>query len=183
MSNEAKTTTVQVGDKTYTFSERAKVQKDSSVLENGDLEVRFIFKNGEVRTFVMPPSHPLFSKAALHGLNQKFGDAFAGVDDIEDMVDTFEDVAKTIEAGDWTEKRGGEGIAGTSVLAQALMAVTGKSKDDIKAFLKPLDAATKMALRSAEPVASKVREIEAAKTKKQTKTVDVSGLLAGLGAQ
>lgn len=181
MTTEKQITTVQADGKTYTFSERAKVQKDSAILEDGTLQVKFVFKNGEVRTFVMEQGHALLAKAALHGLNQKFGDAFAGVDDVEDMVDTFEDVAKTLDAGDWTEKRSGEGIAGTSVLAQALMAVTGKSKDEIKAFLSPLDASTKMALRNSEPIATKVREIEAAK-KKPSKSIDVSGLLAGLGA-
>jgi len=165
-----------------TFSERQKVQKQSEVLSDGSLLVKFIFRDGEIREFLMPSGHALYAKAALHGLNQKFGDAFAGIDDVEDMAEAFEDVAKTIEAGEWTEKRGGEGVAGTSVLARALIAVTGKTKEEIKAFLAPLDAKTKMALRSAEPIASKVREIEAQKAKKAPAQVDVSGLLAGLGA-
>ena len=162
------------------FSERQKVHKRGQVNEDGSVTVDFAFKNGEVRTFRMTPFHPLFGRAALHGLNQKFGDIFAGIDDVEDMVEAFEEQAKTLTDNNWAEKRGGEGIAGTSVLARALMAITGQTKEQVKAFLSPLTAAEKMALRAVEPIASKVREIEAERTKKASK-VDVSGLLAKLG--
>jgi len=164
------------------FSARQKVDKRGGVNEDGSVTVDFAFKNGEVRTFRMTADHPLFARAALHGLNQKFGDSFAGIEDIEDMVLAFEDLAKTLTENNWAEKRGGEGVAGTSVLARALMAVTGQSREEIKAFLSPLSAADKMALRQVEPFASKVKEIEAERQKKGTSKVDVSALLAKLGA-
>lgn len=159
------------------FGERAKVDKQSEVASNGDLVVKFAFLNGEIREFRMANGDPLVAKAALHGLNQKFGDSFAGVKDVEDMIECFEDVAETLSKGEWSEKRG-EGIAGTSVLARALMEVFAKTKDEVKAFLKDLSAAEKAGLRKAPGVAEVVARLEADKAK----DVDTSALLAKLQA-
>lgn len=159
------------------FGERAKVDKQSYIDADGTLVVKFAFLNGEIREFRMAATDTLLARAALHGLNQKFGDSFSGVKDVEDMILSFEDVADTLSKGEWTEKRG-DGVAGTSVLARALMEVFGKSKDEIRAFLTPLSAGEKQALRKAPGVAEVVARLEAEKVK----DVDTSGLLAKLQA-
>lgn len=163
------------------FGEKAKVIKRSYIAEDGTLVVNFAFQNGEVREFRMEPGHPLLARAALHGLDQKFGDANAGLTDVEDCIAAFEDMAERIGRGDWTEKREGSGLAGVSVLAKALVEVTGKSLEEVKEFLKQASAAEKQAMRRIEPIASVVQRIEAERGSRSSKKVDVSGLLAGLG--
>lgn len=167
---------------TVSFGERQKVAKQSYIAEDGAVVIKFAFANGEHKEFRIEPSHALFARCAMHGLNQKFGDANASLDDVEDMLEAFDDVAKQITNGEWNEKRGGDGLAGVSVLAKALVEVLGKSRDEVKALLSPLSAAEKQVLRKTEPIASVVRRIEAERDTKSAKKqgVDGSALLAKL---
>lgn len=164
------------------FGERAKVLKRSTILDDGSIEIKFLFRDGVVKTATMPADHSLLIRAAQHGLDQKFGDAFAGLDDLEDAQQAFDDVADQVIGQEvWAEKRVGEGLAGSSVLARALAVVTGKTLDEIRAKLKTLSHAQKTALRNQPgPVADKVREIEAARAAKANKgeKVDVEATLA-----
>lgn len=165
------------GDK-LEFSEKGKVKKLSYVSPAGDLHVKFAFVNGEYREFVLPADSPLLPHAALHGLDQKFGDSFAGESDVEDCIVAFEDMGKRLETGDWNKARESGGFSGFSVLARALVEVTGQTKEAIKEFLSQLSAAEKSVLRKTEPVAGKIAEIEAGKAKKSG--VDGAALLAKL---
>jgi hypothetical protein len=170
--------TMQDGTKVE-FGERAKVIKRSTITTNG-IEVKFLYKDGTVKTALMPLDHSLLLRAAQHGLDQKFGDANSGLDDIEDMQAGFDELAEQVLTnGIWAEKRVGEGLAGSSVLARALAQVTGKPLDEVRAKLKNLTHAQKTALRNQPgPVADKVREIEAARAAKTTEKVDVAAALA-----
>lgn len=161
------------------FSEKGKVKKQSYIAENGDLVTKFAFVNGEYREHRTPRSSLQLFDAALHGYDQKFGDSFAGEQDVEDCIAAFEDMsARLANDGDWNKAReSGGGFSGFSVLARALIEVTGKSKDEIKAALATLSAAEKAALRKTEPIASKILQIESAKAKKSG--VDGSAILAG----
>jgi hypothetical protein len=161
------------------FSEKGKVKKLSYINEQtGALVVRFAFVNGEYRDFTMDGASALLPHAALHGLDQKFGDAFAGETDVEDCIAAFEDMSDRITKGDWNKTREGGGFSGFSVLARALVEVTGQTKEQVKAFLGTLSGAEKAVLRKTEPVASKVAELEAGKAKKSG--VDGAALLAVL---
>lgn len=165
------------------FGERSKVVKQSTIdNDSGELVVKFAFGNGEHKEFRMSAEHPLFARAALHGLNQKFGDANASLDDIEDMLEAFDEVAAQMSRGEWNEKRGGDGLAGVSILARALAEVLGKTRDEVKALLGTLSAVEKQALRKTEPIASVVRRIEAERDTKSAKKqgVDAAALLARL---
>jgi hypothetical protein len=164
------------------FGARTKVLKQSFIdAETGELVVKFAFLNGEVRETRLAPDHQLIKQAALHGLDQKFGDANAGLDDVEDCVAAFEDMADRIARGEWNERKGGDGMAGVSVLAKAMVEVLGVTKEQVKAMLADLSQAEKQALRKTKPIASVVQRIEAEKTKKAG--VDGSALLAALQAK
>jgi hypothetical protein len=176
--------TMQDGTK-LEFGERTKALKQSYISEDGALVVKFAFKNGEIKEYRMAADHPLLHKAALHGLNQKFGDANASLDDVEDMLEAFDDVAAQMEKGEWNEKRGGDGLAGVSVLAKALVEFTGKSRDEVKAMLANLSAAEKQALRKAAPLVPIITQIEAERDARSSKKAGVDGgaLLAALQGQ
>lgn len=147
------------------FGEKAKVIKNSSVQADGSVLVSFDFRNGETRTFTMAASHPLFARAAQHGLDQKLGDSFSGIDDVDDCVLAFEKVQTQLDNKDWNKGRASDGMAGTSTLAKALVKVTGKTIEEVKATLAKLEPAQKAALRKQAAVAAAIAEIEAEKAK------------------
>lgn len=167
------TTAIQMNDgSTKEFGEKAKVIKESTVHHDGSIGVKFHFRNGEVKQFHMPHDHQLYARAAQHGLDQKFGDAFSGIDDVEDAALAFDKVADQIKAGDWNKGRVSDGMAGTSVLAKALVKVTGNSIEEVKETLKTLEPAQKAALRKQPAIATAIMEIESAKGSKGKVDVD-----------
>lgn len=167
------------------FPGKKKALKTSWV-ENDEVKVRIDFRNGAVRLYTVPKE--LTMKAACHGAEQKFGDSYAGLEDVEDMIEACDRVQANLERGDWNSRVEGSGVAGTSVLVRALMEYTGKTKEEIKKFLEGKTQADKLALRnSTRPnkagltMQAIVQRIEAEKVSKSAK-VDVDALWAGIGA-
>jgi hypothetical protein len=140
---------------TYEFGEKAKVKKQSSVTNDGVIVTKFVFRNGAVRTHTTQPGDNLYARLAAHGADQKFGDEFAGVDDVEDCVLAFEAMSARLGKGEWTERKAGEGFAGASLLARALAEHLGKSLDEVKTKLKEADPK----VRAAAGKQPKVQEI------------------------
>lgn len=164
---------------TLEFGAKEKVKKLSQVKSDG-VNVQFAFRNGQVRTFWLPLDHSLFMQAAKHGLDQKFGDEFAGLADPDDCVEAFDAMAERIEAGEWNQARASDGLAGLSVLAKAMVRLSGKTIESVKATLKTLTAAQKSALRKTPAVAEVVAAIEAEREarKPDAKKVDTNELLS-----
>lgn len=151
---------------TYTFGEKQKVKTDQTV-DAGGFVTKFVFRNGVVRERRIDVSHPLFVRLAAHGDKQKRADCFAGLDDVEDCVEAWDALDRQLEAGTWSEKRVSDGMAGTSILVRALVEVSGKSVESIKAKLESLDAATKKALGLQPKVAEVVARIKAERAAKK----------------
>lgn len=167
-----------------TFAGKRKLLKSSEVREDGTVAVRMDFRNGRVISFVCPGD--LIGKAAGHGLEQKFGDETAGLDDVEDMVLAVEELAERLTSGEWNTKReAGNGLSGTSVLVRALVEYLGgkKTVEEVKAYLKPKSQAEKVALRNDPNVKPIVDRIEAEKAARASgkEKVDTGALLAELG--
>jgi hypothetical protein len=110
--------------------------------------------------------------------------------DIEDMVLEMEKLDESIQAGKWSTRKEGDGMGGTSILIKALLEYSGRTIDQIKAFLKDKDAKFKIALRLDDKKPSKVtgltmaatvKKIEAEKALKGPK-VDTSAALGDLDA-
>lgn len=117
---------------------------DTVTLAAGAVSVRMDFRNGSTKTFNVP--NRLLAKFAGHGGEQKYGDELAAPADKpmseDDMVLAVEDLDSRIQAGEWTAAREGGGFAGASVVVLAIMEASGKTMDEVKAFLqKKLDAA------------------------------------------
>jgi len=149
---------------TYEFSDRQKVHKDSVVTETG-IMTKFIFRNGEVREHFTPHGSAIYARAALHGLDQKFGDEFAGETDVEDCVEAFESLSERLARNEWREKKA-EGVSGTSMLLRALIEYTGKGKEELKAALRLKTAAQKKALSAQKDIAKIIARLKAERGEK-----------------
>jgi hypothetical protein len=175
--------------RTVEFVGKRKLLKET-VIDGAQVNVRLDFRNGKVVTFTIPDD--MLLKSAGHGMEQKLGDETAGTEDVDDMVMDVQDLASRL--GDtskpvderWTTKREGGGFAGASMLVQALVKVTGKDIETVKAFLKAkVDAGTTYAkLNDAfsedETVGPVIKELR--KAKAGDAKVDTKALLGGLAA-
>jgi hypothetical protein len=122
-------------------------------------------------------SYALDSLAA-HGAEQKFGDSAAGEDDVEDMYEAVKKTVDQFAGGDWSQRREGGGMAGTSILLRALVIKNPKrSVQEARDLLKTLDAKTKLALRNSPDLKPIVEKLESERASKAAK-VDTSGVLA-----
>lgn len=158
------------------FVGKRKMLKET-IIEGDRVGLRIDFRNGETRTFTIPPA--MILQFAGHGAEQKYGDETAGVDDIDDMVLAVDEMDARIQRGEWSARREGTGIAGTSVLIRALVEMSGKTVDQIKAFLKDKTQTEKLALRSSSKLKPIVDRMEAEKVSKASK-VDTDALLGAL---
>lgn len=179
---KAETQSVKMDDGRITeFVGKQKVLKQSLFGEHST-QVRLDFKNGETRIFTIPEA--LYAKFAAHGAEQKLGDELAGVDDIEDCVMAIDALIDRLEQGDWSLRREKTGMAGTSVLAKALVEHTGKNITSIKEFLQKKSQAEKVALRShpsIKPIVDRIEAEKAATTKKSGRApVDTDSMLEEL---
>lgn len=109
-------------------------------LEEGAVQVRLDFRNGETITFSPPLS--LYAKTVGHGTEQKLGDETAGEEKVDDMVLSVQDLIGRLQSGEWTIARESGGFSGASVVIKAIMEASGKGLEEVKAFLQgKLDAA------------------------------------------
>lgn len=165
---------------TVLFNKKQKLVKTTTIDEAaGTVSTRFDFVNGTVRNFTIPAS--LLLRFAGHGVEQKLGDSIAGETDMADAVLSFDDLLTRLNAGEWNIKREAGAFAGTSILIQALVEASGKTVEEIKAFLGPKTQAEKLALRRSEKIRPIVERLEAEKASKTKSNVDTGALLGELG--
>lgn len=159
------------------FAGKRKMLKSSSIdADTGEVKVRFDFVNGEYRIFTLPVD--MIAQFAAHGAEQKIGDETAGLADIEDAVIAVDEAMDRLAKGQWgVPRKAGESLAGTSVLARALVEHTGKDIATIKAFLTSKTQAQKVALRNNPSIHPIVQRLEAAKTKKPKEEIDTESML------
>lgn len=140
-------TPVQMEDgRTVEFAGERQVDKTSLIdVEKGTAAVRFDFRNGKTFTISAGELNLETQLTALaHGLSQKVGDEWSGTKEIDDIVLTCEAIIKRLKTEGWSAPREpGDSLAGASIVIRALVEVTGKTPEQIKAFLdkKIADAA------------------------------------------
>ena len=177
---ETEYTTVTMDDgRVVDFPGKRRMQKSSIETDAGELQVRLDFVNGETRLFTLPLE--LISKFALHGAEQKLGDEISGLDDVDDAVMAIDDLMDRLNTGEWSIKRESSGLAGASVLARALIELTGKHATAVKADLKLLSQAEKNALRDHPKLKPIIAKLEEGKKKKVAVVVDTDALLSKFG--
>lgn len=134
----------------------------TSIEADGVLAVRLDFRNGETRTHKLNPA--LLTKFALHGAEQKLGDEISGVKDIDDAIEAIDQLMQRLDAGEWTVARGeGGGLAGASILARALVEVSGQPIKAVRDYLGGLSTKVKLALREDASVKPVIQRLEAEK--------------------
>lgn len=156
---KAEVTMVKMGDgREVGFAGKRKVNKETLIdeskivldgntvtIEDGAVSVRMDFRNGETRTF--PIKAAMIAKFAGHGGEQKYGDELAAPADAplseDDMVLAVEELHNQIfDKGEWRATSEGGGFGGASVVVKAIMEASGKTLEQVKAFLQgKLDAA------------------------------------------
>jgi hypothetical protein len=168
------------------FAGKRRLLKTAEISDDGfDVTIRLDFVNGETRSLTLAANKPLFAKFAAHGMLQKLGDEVAGLDDVEDMVIAEEELIARLESGEWgAERTKGEGnaLAGLSVLAKALVQVSGKTAEQVRAYLKTKNNSEKLALRANPTIKPVIEELEAKKKQKPKEEVDTNALLDELAA-
>lgn len=170
------TTVTMTDGRKVDFPGKRKLQKES--FADGDkVAVRLDFRNGETRTFELPPG--LMAKFAAHGAEQKLGDEMAGMDDLDDAILAVDELIERLNKGEWNAARESNGLAGTSVLARALSELKNLPVEKVKAFLKTKTQAEKIALRTNPTIKPIVERLEAERAAKGSK-VDTEALLGEL---
>lgn len=176
-------TTVKMDDGTLVeFSGKRKFQKTSTIdAATGEITVRLDFSNGEFRVYNVVPE--LLARFAAHGAEQKLGDEIAGVPDVEDCVAAIDELLVRLEKGQWNLQREANGMSGTSILAKAMIEMTGKSKLEITEFLSGKSHAEKIALRTNKRLKPIIECLESEKAARSTSKVkvDSDALLDSLG--
>lgn len=167
------------------FPGKRRLQKTSWVTPDDKLQVRLDFENGESRLLTIRPD--MIHVYALHGAEQKTGDSIAGVADIDDAVETVDQLMARLDTGEWTktaaEGAGTNSMAGASVLARALVEYSGQTIATVRTYLGGLEAKVKKALAISAEVGPIVQRLEqekiarAAARGKVAQTIDVSGQL------
>lgn len=158
------------------FQGKKRLIKTTTITDDGKIVTRLDYKNGESRTFTLPDN--LVLRCAAHGIDQKLGDELAGIPDLDDGVIAIDELIERLKTGEWAVKRDSAGAAGSSILQKAIMEHTGKSGNEIKAFLAGKTMAQKMALRNNPKVAPIVARLEAEKVRKPVENpIDTDALL------
>ena len=168
------------------FPETRRLIKTSAALPDGRLQVQMNYVNGESRTFTLNPA--MLAQFALHGAEQKLGDEMSGIKDLDDAIEAVDQLILRLDNGEWgVTNEGGSGMAGASILARALVEVTGQPIAVVRQYLGTLDNRTKAALRLTAEVDPVIKRLEAEKVaraaargKQAVAGVDTSTVLAGL---
>lgn len=173
---------------------REAVKTVSFDVDTAAVSLRIDFRNGKVvKLSGEELSRATLLRAAVHGLSQKVGDSYASAKDVDDMFLSAEDMVKRLKAGEWEAVReAGDSMAGASIVIKALVETTGKSVDEIKAYLekKLEDAKAKgekltrqqlyASFRANPKILAVIQRLEQEKAAKGT-GVDANAMLAELG--
>lgn len=172
------------------FTGKRRLEKVGIENPDGTLAVRLDWRNGETRTFDLPVD--LLPKFALHGALQKLGDESSGVDDLEDAVEVTDQLISRLAIGEWrVTSEGGSGMAGASILARALVEVTGQPIAAVRQYLGTQSNKVKLALRASAEVMPVIQRLEKEKAERAAArgtsvakgpAVDTEAALAGLRA-
>lgn len=183
------TTPVKMDDgTTVEFGTKQRLKKTLIELPDGRLQVRLDFVNGEFRVHTINPA--LLAKYALHGASQKLGDEISSIEALDDAIEAVDQLMLRLDKGEWTMQGPAGGMAGASLLAKALVEVTGQTIVNVRSYLLQLTPKVKAALifdPLVKPVFDRLKaerdtkRLASGKGTTATDTASVLGALASLG--
>lgn len=161
------------------FGAKQKMIKTSEI-DGSAITCRFDFVNGKSLAYM--PMGDIRLQLIAHGAEQKIGDECSGITEVEDCVLAVEQIIARLDKGEWGKERSKNGMAGTSILIQALCEKSGKPVQTIKDFLADKSQAQKLALRNNPAVKVIVDRLEAEKQAKKgpAEVIDTDALLGEL---
>jgi hypothetical protein len=140
---------------------KAKLVEKVADVERG--RVTFKFEDGEEAVFeVSRVDDAISSRLMLHGASQKIGDSYAGAgdDEIADPLgyakERVRDTIAQLYAGDWRTAATGTG----GILAEAMAAVSGKSREECAEALAGMSDDEKKDLRKKKKIAAALGRIK-----------------------
>jgi hypothetical protein len=146
--------------------QRVKARIASVSVDTGDWMLTFAFTHGaSINVRLADLSPEVRNRLALHGLEQKLRDAYAGVSDPEQAYGLARKVLDALRAGQWTVRGSSEPRPDSmEVLSQAVVAAAAAAgrtlePEAVKAKLKTLDRSALSKLRSDPRVAAELARL------------------------
>lgn len=159
--------------RTQTFGTRTKAKKEII----SEFEVRFDYDDGRSLVFDARKCNPETARMlGLHGAKQKIGDEGSDAETTEAYFAECEAMIARLYAGTAFERQGGGGFQ-DGILVDAMVEVSGQTRDEVIAILKTMGANEKLALRAIAEVADAIDRLQA----KRTEGVDASAVAAKFG--
>jgi len=120
-------------------------KKATKSIDGDLLNVKFEESGDELSVNLSEIPQEIIHRLAMHGLSQKIGDSYAGVDASEAFAKASA-VSKDLLDGNWSTRVAAAGPR-TTQLAEALAAATGKTLDEAASVLENMDDDAKKDLR------------------------------------
>lgn len=159
--------------RTQMFGKRTKAKKEII----SEHEVRFDYDDGRSLVFdTNKCAGTTLRDLTLHGAKQKIGDEGSDADTTEAYFLECEAMIARLYAGTAFERIGSGGFQ-DGVLIEALVDVSGQTRDQVVATLKTMSGDEKLALRGIAEVADAIARIEA----KRSAGVDAASIAAKFG--
>lgn len=144
--------------------------------------VTFTFADGGEPLVVSGKSLPqsIQVHALLHGISQKVGDSYSGVDTPEQARVFAQAAVDQLMAGDWKQPAtGGSGGTGDSVLCEALARASGHSLEDATAVVAKLDDDQRKALRKRPAVKAQIEAVKIERAMRRQKAAEEAAQQTG----
>jgi hypothetical protein len=142
--------------------------------------ITFTFSDGDEVLEVRPREFSTEIQAALlaHGVAQKLGDSYAGVDAAQAHV-AAKAVLAALQEGKWSQRVEGSSGPRVSQLAEALAAVSGRTLDECVAKIATMTDEEKKGLRSHPSIVQKLAEIKLLKAQEAARKAAEKAAAAG----
>lgn len=125
----------------------------------------------------------LNTHAALHGYNQKIGDAAAlskGATDAEKWAAMSAVYQHLLTGGEWNRKGGGDGTSGDGLLVGAIMEFQGITRDEARGLVAQMDKKLQAAMRASDELRPIIERLKTARAPKAPAGFDAKAALSAL---
>jgi hypothetical protein len=139
--------------------------KAHKVVDLGAREVRWYFANGSLVPIKLDRfTEELQLAFALHGISQKFGDAYASATTVQEAREAFDELHDQLQNGDWEKKRAGGKVKEEPLLVEALARIYQSTVEAVRPLVEAMKPAERRAMEADGEVARVILAIRAERT-------------------